>query len=247
MPVADLAGQHQQRAVQQLMHVHDLVRGPVQLGVLLGRADQAWRSGWSSPRSRSSAARSRPCSPASAAAPSRRRRRPTAAARPWSQPATSRPAATNVGASSQPSRAAVVVQPVGDRVLPVGRLQRGQRRRLRHPLGRLFLQPDQRLQARVRSYVPTAIMPSLCRMPGHPLAQRAVARTAAAAGLFSSWVSPADSEPSASSRSRWPMACCGVLDAEEQPLQQVHRHREPVVHQLRRTCPRPARRTATAR
>ena len=33
----------------------------------------------------------------------------------------------------------------------------------------------------------------------------AVARTAAAAGLLSSWVSPADSRPSDSSRSRWPM------------------------------------------
>jgi hypothetical protein len=31
-----------------------------------------------------------------------------------------------------------------------------------------------------------------------------VARTAAAAGLFSSWVRPADSRPSDSSRSRWP-------------------------------------------
>ena len=31
-----------------------------------------------------------------------------------------------------------------------------------------------------------------------------VARTAAAAGLLSSWVSPAVSEPRASSRSRWP-------------------------------------------
>jgi len=34
----------------------------------------------------------------------------------------------------------------------------------------------------------------------------AVARTAADAGLFSSWVSPADSDPSASRRSRWPIA-----------------------------------------
>ena len=34
----------------------------------------------------------------------------------------------------------------------------------------------------------------------------AVARTAAAAGLLSSWVSPADRRPSDSSRSRWPTA-----------------------------------------
>lgn len=35
-----------------------------------------------------------------------------------------------------------------------------------------------------------------------------VARTAAAAGLFSSWVRPADSEPRASSRSRSPTMVC---------------------------------------
>ena len=60
-----------------------------------------WRSGWWSPRSRSSAARSRRCSPASAprrpASPS-----PTVAAT-WSSQAASRPACTKTGASSQPS------------------------------------------------------------------------------------------------------------------------------------------------
>ena len=73
-----------------------------------------------------------------------------------------------------------------------------------------------------------------------------VARTAAAAGLFSSWVRPADSEPSASSRSRWPTLRLRALVAEEQALEQVHRHREPLAHQLRRSRRRRARRTATA-
>ena len=74
---------------------------------------------------------------------------------------------------------------------------------------------------------PSAIMASLCRIPATRSRSAAVARTAAAAGLFSSWVSPADSEPSASSRSRSPTMPLAVAHAEEQPLQQVHRHREP--------------------
>ncbi len=60
-----------------------------------------------------------------------------------------------------------------------------------------------------------------------------VARTAAAAGLFSSWVSPAESEPSASSRSRCATVRLRALVAEEQPFQQVQRHREPLLHQAR--------------
>ena len=46
--------------------------------------------------------------------------------------------------------------------------------------------------------------PSLRRIPATRSRSAAVARTAAAAGLFSSWVRPADSDPRASSRSRWP-------------------------------------------
>ncbi len=44
---------------------------------------------------------------------------------------------------------------------------------------------------------------------------------------------PADSEPSASSRSRWRDDLLGVPVPEEHPLEQVHRHREPVLHQPR--------------
>ena len=49
-----------------------------------------------------------------------------------------------------------------------------------------------------------ASMASFCRIPATRSRSEDVARTAAAAGLFSSWVSPADSAPRASSRSRWP-------------------------------------------
>ncbi|MDQ0604134.1 hypothetical protein QF037_008479 [Streptomyces canus] len=45
----------------------------------------------------------------------------------------------------------------------------------------------------------------------------AVARTAAAAGLLSSWVRPADNEPSASSRSRWPMARWVLCEPKNSP------------------------------
>ena len=58
----------------------------------------------------------------------------------------------------------------------------------------------------VLSHVPPAIVPSLRRMPAIRSRSAAAARTAAAAGLFSSWVRPADSEPSASSRSRCPVS-----------------------------------------
>ncbi|GAA3245273.1 hypothetical protein GCM10020256_71970 [Streptomyces thermocoprophilus] len=45
----------------------------------------------------------------------------------------------------------------------------------------------------------------MCRIFATRSRSVAVARTAAAAGLFSSCVSPADSVPNASRRSRWPM------------------------------------------
>ena len=53
-----------------------------------------------------------------------------------------------------------------------------------------------------RSYGPDAMIASLCRIPATRSRRVAVARVAAAAGLLSSCVSPADSDPSASSRSR---------------------------------------------
>ena len=56
------------------------------------------------------------------------------------------------------------------------------------------------------SYLPLAIILSFCRIPATRSRRLEVARTAAAAGLLSSWVRPAVSEPSASSRSRWPIA-----------------------------------------
>jgi len=62
-----------------------------------------------------------------------------------------------------------------------------------------------RVSSVVRSNGPAAIMPSLCLIPATRSRSAAVALTAAAAGLFSSWVRPADSVPRASSRSRCPI------------------------------------------
>ena len=92
-----------------------------------------------------------------------------------------------------------------------------------------------------------ASIASLCRMPGDP--RRAARRwpaTAAAAGLFSSWVSPAVSVPRASSCWRWPTICCELRMPEEQALEQVHRHREPGRAPRRRSPRRRARRTGTS-
>ena len=50
--------------------------------------------------------------------------------------------------------------------------------------------------------LPDAIMASLLRMPATRSRSASAARPAAAAGLLSSWVSPAESLPSASNRSR---------------------------------------------
>ncbi len=69
----------------------------------------------------------------------------------------------------------------------------------------------------VLSHFPPAIMPSLCRIPATRSRSDAVARTAAAAGLLSSWVRPADSEPSASRRSRCPMAAWAFLLPKNRP------------------------------
>ena len=54
-------------------------------------------------------------------------------------------------------------------------------------------------------------------MPATRSRSEPVARTAAAAGLFSSWASPADSDPSASSRSRWPIASWVFLVPKSSP------------------------------
>jgi hypothetical protein len=63
--------------------------------------------------------------------------------------------------------------------------------------------------ARARSWLgsirPLASMPSLWRMPATRSRSAVAARTAAVAGLFSSCIRPAVSEPSAVSRSRSPM------------------------------------------
>ncbi len=75
--------------------------------------------------------------------------------------------------------------------------------------------------------LPEAIMASLCRMPSTRSRSATVARPAAAAGLLSSWVSPAESLPSASSRSRSPSSGVALAHPHQHALEQVHGHREP--------------------
>ena len=73
--------------------------------------------------------------------------------------------------------------------------------------------------------------PSLWRIPATRSRRVAVARVAAAAGLFSSCVRPADSD----AERQQPLALADrllrALLPEEQALEQVDRHREPVVHE----------------
>ncbi|CAM5725042.1 hypothetical protein SHIRM173S_04300 [Streptomyces hirsutus] len=63
----------------------------------------------------------------------------------------------------------------------------------------------------------SAMRASLCRILATRSRSVAVARTAAAAGLLSSWVSPADNDPSASSRSRCPTAAWVLFAPKNSP------------------------------
>ncbi len=74
-----------------------------------------------------------------------------------------------------------------------------------------------RVSSAAGSNRPLVTRRSLCRIPATRSRSVEVARTAAAAGLFSSWVRPADSEPSASSRSRWPTCCWMFLIPKNSP------------------------------
>ncbi len=66
-------------------------------------------------------------------------------------------------------------------------------------------------------YEPCAMTASLCRILPTRSRSVAVARTAAAAGLLSSCVRPADKDPSASSRSRCPMARWVFFEPKKSP------------------------------
>ena len=175
------------------MHVDDLVRGAVELGVLLGGSDQGGDPAWRSPRSRSSAVRSRGCGSASAVR-SEQRGASTEAATCSSQ-ATSSPACTKAGASCQPSASPWASS---QSVIASSRSEASSGLRERAPSAprsaALLLQLDQRLQAGAVVRARRRSSPSLRRMPATRSRSAAVARTAAAAGLFSSWVRPADSD-----------------------------------------------------
>ena len=186
------------------MHVDDLVRRAVHLRVLLGRADQRGDPGGRVlDLVHQQLGLDRVVQPAHAP-PSRSRR--ARRRRPASSQSTSSPACDEASARA-PSRR---VTPWSSSQSPSSSsasagLHRAERRRLGHPLDRLLLQLDQRRAARPVELARRRSWPSLCRIPATRSRSAAVARTAAAAGLFSSWVSPADSDPSASSRSRWPI------------------------------------------
>ena len=117
----------------------------------------------------------------------------------WSRKASSSPAWTNAGASSQPSstRGRRTSRPAGLR----GRLPPGARacEAVATPARGASLAGRAGLE-RVRSWR-GASRPAVARSWSRSRSA-SVARTAAAAGLLSSWVSPAESEPRASSRSR---------------------------------------------
>ncbi len=126
----------------------------------------------------------------------------------------------------------VIVEPVGDRVLPVAGLQRSQRGCLRDPLHRLLLQPDQDSQGgpvvRARGdqseFVPH---------PGDPFPQRR-GRPYRGGGRVVQLVG----EPGGQRAQRQqplPLTdrLLGGPHAEEQPLQHVYGHREPLPHQPR--------------
>ena len=123
----------------------------------------------------------------------------------WFSHSVSSPAWTNVGASCQPSRMpwsssqSLSSSSASDvsSGLSFGALETFSTARICRSM------MDSRL---ARSNLPAAIIRSLPRIPETRSRRLAVARTAAAAGLLSSWVRPAVSEPSASSRSRWPTA-----------------------------------------
>ena len=82
-----------------------------------------------------------------------------------------------------------------------------------------------------RSYGPSAMRVSLWRIPATRSRSVAVALVAAAAGLLSSCVSPADNEPESLEPLPLTDRLLRALLAEEEAFEQVHRHGEPVVHE----------------
>ena len=164
------SAEHHQRAVEQFVHVDDLEGRAVELRVLLRGVRPAWRSGWWSRRSRSSAVRSRPCSSASGSRPrgiGRRRRWPRSAR----ATRTSRPACTNVGASSQPPEIpwsssqspSSSSRSAASSGVSVGAFATCSAASSCNRIS---------VASACRSYLPDAMKPSLCRMPRHPVAQR---------------------------------------------------------------------------
>ncbi len=131
-----------------------------------------------------------------------------------------------------PAGDAVFVEPVGDRILPVADLQRSQNGRLRDPLHRLLLQSDQGFQGGpvVGSRGDQA---EFVPHPGDPLPQRRRGPYRGGGRIVQLMGEPGGQ--GAQRQQPFPLTdrLLGGPHAEEQPLQHVHGHREPFVHQPR--------------
>ena len=127
------------------------------------------------------------------------------------------PAATKTGASSQASADAVLLQPVGQLVLALATPPSGSARARPRPPARP--PPGRRRAARAAAgRSPRApASPACAASPATRSRRAALARTAAAAGLFSSWVRPAVSAPRASSCWRWPTICWELRMPKNRP------------------------------
>ncbi len=226
----ELRGHHQQRAGQQVVHVHHLERGAVELRVLLGRADQRARPGGRvldlvhqqlgldrvvQPAQRGlEHVRARPCR-----APGRATRCPVP---PWTKTGASCQASGQPWSSSQSvtsSSASDVSIGSSFGALATCSTARCCSSMSASRLAGSVLAPGEQAQ--------------LAAHPGDPLAQ-ARRRADGGGGRVVELVGQPRGQR-AEREQPLPLAdrLAGPLAAEEQPLEQVHRHREPLVHDLR--------------
>ena len=226
------------------MHVDPLVRRPVHLRVLLGRADQRGDPGGGVvDLAHQQLGLHRVGEPAHAP-PSRCLGRPPArdlvqpadvrARRRRTSAASSQPPVTPCSSSQSPSSSSRSAASIG-----------GQRRAPRRPARRPPPAARPASCSAARSSLPAASIASLCRMPGDPVAQRGGGpdgrrgRVVQLVGQPGGQRAEREQPLALADRSR-----CAVAHAEEQALEQVHRHREPLAHRSRRTRRPAARRTS---
>ena len=215
-----LRAEHDQRAVEQLVHVDDLVRRPVHLRVLLGRADQGGDPGGRVlDLVHQQLGLDRVVQPAQravqvAAAPARSARR-----RDLVQPGGVEAApATKIGASSQPPATPWSSSQSRERVLAVGGLHRAQLSAPWRPARRPPPAARPALQGRRGRARRPAIMAELVPHPGDPLAQRGGGPDRGRGRVVQLVGQPGRQR--AEGQQPLPLAdrLLGVLDAEEQAL-----------------------------